>query len=127
MPLAQTIFIFSVALALAAAASLVRADLRRRLTSPRGWAALAGAALFLSAASWLLSSRDAAGTGTVTRNGWPKPFHFGWESWEDASGFESFSLLYFIGNSLVYAGALLLIWTLAALARPDASNIECAP
>jgi hypothetical protein len=51
----------------------------------------------------------------VTRHGWPKPYYFERVDWEGGSRSGGVEPLYFLGNSLVYAAALLLLWTFAAL------------
>ena len=57
----------------------------------------------------LLALTAAAGTGTRTSYGFPKPFFFRWESWEALTAANlSFAPLWFAGNTLFWLAALSL-------------------
>lgn len=126
MPLHQTIGVFAAAalLTLLTAAFVPRlnGDLRR----PAFWPALIALACVPSAASALFAETGHAGTGFVTRHGWPKPFrfHFVSELGERETDFEP---LYFAGNALVYAAILLLAWTAWRLVRAAAAGGSARP
>jgi hypothetical protein len=110
MPMHQTIAAFAVAALMALLGALfvprLKADFGRR----RFWLGLIASASFLSAVSAWVAKADHAGTGFVTRHGWPKPFWFRFVS-EYGERESSFEALYFAGNALTYAAMLLLAWT----------------
>ena len=118
MPMHETIAAFGAALLLALLASAFRPRLRADLRRPAFWLGLFGSASLPRAASALVARTGHAGTGFVTRRGWPKPFRFETigEYGERSAAFEP---LYFAGNMVVYSAALLLAWVLwrSAVAR----------
>jgi hypothetical protein len=122
MPMFQTVAAFLAAALLAfivAATSLPR--LRADLGTVRFWLALAILASLASAVSALIRHTGHAGTGFITRHGWPKPFWFDFvgEYGERSTGFEP---LYFAGNSLAWAAPLLLAWTLWRFVPPSGGS-----
>jgi hypothetical protein len=117
MPLHQCIALFVVSLSYAGLTSLRVSPLRARLRQPAVWGALALAAAMASAASGFAAHLAHAGTGFVTRRGWPKPYLFQFVGEDGARAF-TLEPLYFAGNALVYAaGMLALLTTFAALSR----------
>ncbi|HYG49215.1 MAG TPA: hypothetical protein VD846_14885 [Allosphingosinicella sp.] len=111
MPLHHTIGLIAAAALLALVAAAFVPRLRRDLRRPAFWAGLIAIACLPSAASALVARTGHAGTGFVTRHGWPKPFWFD-HLRETGERFASFEPLYFAGNVLVYAAILLVAWTL---------------
>jgi hypothetical protein len=116
MPMYQTIGIFTLSLLLTAFAAALVQPLRRSLTRPATWLALIGVAGAASAASAFVAGTRRAGTGFTTSFGWPKPFYFRYlsETGERSDGWDP---LYFTGNSLVFAGALMVLWSVWQLGR----------
>jgi hypothetical protein len=112
----QAITTFLLCLALAGvAASLVKA-LRLELSMPATWILIFAAAVIASAASIGISATRHAGTGFTTSHGWPRPFYVRYLS---ETGVEShgWSLIYFLGNTLVFTGIMLILWTAWKLVR----------
>jgi membrane associated rhomboid family serine protease len=111
MPLHQAITAFGAALLLAFVVAIFRPRLEAELGRLRFWLVLMGCAGLASAASWLVAETGHAGTGFVTRHGWPKPW---WFDFVGEHGDRSTSLepLYFAGNMLAHASVLLLAWSL---------------
>jgi hypothetical protein len=116
MPMYQTIGIFTLSLLLTAFVATFVQPLRRSLTRPGAWLALIGVAGTASAASAYVAGTRRAGTGFTTSFGWPKPFYFRYLS-ETGERSDGWDLLYFTGNSLVFAGALLLLWSVWQISR----------
>ena len=116
MPMYQALSLFFLALALASLAAIVVPRLRRSLSQPIVWIGLAAAGSAASLLSAFVASTRHAGTGFTTSHGWPKPFYF---LYLDEAGAvrEGWSVLYFVGNSLLFAGAALLLWTAWQLSR----------
>lgn len=114
MPMHQAIILFLAALILAGIAAAAVRPLRSGLVRPMLWILMIAAAA--SGISALVSSRRHSGTGFTTSFGWPKPFYF---RYLDEAGRQSdgFSLIYFLGNSLVFAALLLIVWTAQRLVR----------
>jgi hypothetical protein len=98
------------ALVVALAASTRVAQLRTDLFRPRFWVILAAAGSLLSLASLFYGETGHAGTGLVTRYGWPKPFYFITYP-EFGAALEGWSFIYFIGNTSLYGALLLIGWT----------------
>jgi hypothetical protein len=120
MPMHQAIAAFAGAALLALLAAAFVPRLKRDLLRLPFWSALAAASAGLSAGSALVASTGHAGTGFVTRQGWPKPFRFEFvgELGERSSGFEP---IYFAGNMLVYAAVLLTASTAWRILRTAAA------
>jgi hypothetical protein len=120
MPMYQTIAAFTAAALLALLAAAFVPRLKRDLTRLPFWPALAAASAGLSAASAVIAETGHAGTGFVTRQGWPKPFRFEFagEHGARSTGFEP---IYFAGNMLVYAAVLLTAWTAWRILRTAAA------
>ncbi|HEX9946648.1 MAG TPA: hypothetical protein VGA98_03830 [Allosphingosinicella sp.] len=116
----QTIAAFAGAALLALLAAAFVPRLKSDLGRVRFWLALAAASAALGAGSAFFAETGHAGTGFVTRQGWPKPFRFEFASelGERSSGFEP---IYFAGNMLVYAAVLLLAWTALQMVRTAAA------
>ncbi len=116
MPMFETLLLFALAVTLSSVMTLRSERLRQDFRTQRILLSLLGVALALSAASTLIAERGHAGTGFIVRHGWPKSFFYRLtsETGERSQGFEP---LYFAGNTLVYLGALLLLWSLVRLAR----------
>jgi hypothetical protein len=110
MPLHQAITAFIAALLLALVTAIFRPRLEAELGRPSFWLALICCASLASAVSALVAETGHAGTGFVTRHGWPKPwwFDFAGENGERSTSFER---LYFVGNMLACASALLPAWS----------------
>jgi hypothetical protein len=85
------------------------AQLRADLARPRFWVILAASGSLPSLASLFYGKTGHAGTGLVTRYGWPKPFYFITYP-EFGAAIEGWSFIYFIGNTSLYGAALLLGW-----------------
>jgi len=117
MPLSTTLLIGLCALLVAAAACRLRPGLRRRLLHPAACLGIGVGGGLFSALSASVPSLRSAGTGTSLDRGWPKPFWFRWESWENAARSESVSLLYFAGNAVVWASVILLLLTVLLASR----------
>lgn len=114
MPLHQAIEAFLAALLLAFAAAVFRPRLEAELGRPRFWLILICSASLAGAASALVARTGHAGTGFVTRHGWPKPYWFDFVG-EHGERSASFEPLYFAGNMLAYAAILLtarVLWRL---------------
>ena len=116
MPMYQAIAIFLVSLTLAACAASLVTTLRLELAKPVIWVRIFAAAVIGSAASTGIAATRHAGTGFTTSHGWPKPFYFRYLS-ETGERSDGWDLLYFTGNSLVFAGALLVLWSLWQISR----------
>lgn len=110
MPMHVAILVFVLALTSAGLAACVSASVRSDLLRGRFWLALAVAAGASSAVSALVSASRRAGTGITTSHGWPKPFYFQYLS-EFGERSDGWSLIYFVGNALALAGALLIVRT----------------
>jgi hypothetical protein len=110
MPMYQALAAFAAALFVSMVAAIFARQLRAHVMRPIFWLALFAAAAAMSGASALVQRTRHAGTGLTTSYGWPKPFYFTYlsEAGERSSGWE---LIYFAGNSLFFAGALLIGWT----------------
>jgi hypothetical protein len=106
----QAVLAFILALTLTGLGACFRARVKSDLLRLRFWLALGAAAGAGSAASILVSGVRRAGTGITTSYGWPKPFYFRYLS-EIGERSDGYSLIYFVGNSLALAGALLIAWT----------------
>ncbi len=116
MPMHQAISLFVAALAIAGIAAFVVRSERSalsRLTVSIVILAMAGAASGLSA---LVAYTRHSGTGFTTSFGWPKPFYFHYLD-EAGRRSEGWSVVYFLGNSLVFAAVLLILWTAWRLVR----------
>ena len=116
MPMYQALTLFVLALALAILAVVFAPRLRLRLSRPIVWSGVLAAGAAASLLSAFVASTRHAGTGFTTSHGWPKPFYF---LYLDEAGARSdgWSVLYFVGNSLLFAGAALLLWTAWQLSR----------
>lgn len=120
MPLHQAVAAFIAAVLLAFVASIFRPRLEADLGRLRFWLALMGCASLASAVSALVAETGHAGTGFITRHGWPKPwwFDFVGEYGERSTGFEP---LYFAGNMLAHAAFLVSAWSLWRFIRKPRS------
>lgn len=116
MPMHQTIAAFAASALIAFLVAAFVPRLKGELRRPDSWLALIALAAAASAASALVAETGHAGTGFVTRHGWPKPFWFDTVR-ETGERFASFEPLYFAGNMLVYAAVLLVAWTVWRLFR----------
>ena len=121
MPLHQALTAFIAAVLLAFVAAIFRPRLEAELARLHFWLVLTGCASLASAASALAAKTAHAGTGFVTRHGWPKPYWFDCvgEQGERSTGFEP---VYFAGNLLAWAAPLLVGWTLWRIVRPSAGS-----
>jgi hypothetical protein len=121
MPLHHAITSFLAAVLFALAAAIFRPGLEADLGRLRFWSILLSCASAASGASALVAGTGHAGTGFVTRHGWPKPYWFEYlgETGERSTGFEP---LYFAGNVLAWAAALLLCRTSWRILRPTFSS-----
>jgi hypothetical protein len=109
MPMYQTIGIFILSLLLTAIVAAFVQPLLKSLMRWGAWLALIAAAGAASATSLIVASTRRAGTGITTSFGWPKPFYFRYLS-ETGERSDGWNLVYFTGNTLVFAGALLVLW-----------------
>ena len=116
MPMYQAITFFLLALAIAGAAAALVPRLRPGLAKPIPWLVMLALGAAASAASALVSATRHSGTGFTTSHGWPKPFYFRYLG-ETGSQSDGLSVLYFLGNTLVFTAALLVLWTIWRLAR----------
>ena len=116
MPMYQTIAIFVLSLLLTAISAAFVQRLRNSLMRSSTWLTLLTLAGAASAASALVGSTRRAGTGFTTSFGWPKPFYFRYLS-ETAERSDGWSLAYLAGNSLVFGGALLVLWSVWQISR----------
>src|SRR5687768_14019538 len=116
MPMLQALAIFGCSLAVALLAAGLRRQPREQLKQPRFWLFLLAGAAASSATSALVASSRRAGTGFTTSHGWPKPFYFRYLS-ETGVRSQGWDALYFAGNSLAWAGALLVLWSAWRLLR----------
>jgi hypothetical protein len=124
MPMFQTVAAFLAAALLAfLVAAALRPEFRAKLLAIRFWLALAGLASLASAVSALVEETGHAGTGFVTRRGWPKPYWFDFAG-EHGERSTSFDPLYFAGNALGWGAALLLAWTAWRVVRAGASSAQ---
>jgi hypothetical protein len=126
MPLHQTIAAFTAAALLALLAAAFVPRLKRELRRPAFWLILTILAGLASATSALVAETGHAGTGFVTRHGWPKPFLFD-NLRETGERFTSVEPLYFAGNALVHAAILLLAWTAWRIVRTAAAASSVRP
>jgi hypothetical protein len=110
MPMFQILTAALTVLLLALAVSMRVPRMRADMTRPLFWALQMGTALLLSLASLTQSETGHAGTGFITRYGWPKPFYFVTHP-ETGAIMEAWALVYFIGNACAYGALLLLGWT----------------
>lgn len=116
MPLHQTIALFLIALIVAGFSRAVRTDFKR----PRFWLVLIAASTAMSAASAAVARTRHSGTGFTTSYGWPKPFYFHYLS-EGGELTRGWDAIYFAGNAMVFASALLIVWTVVRRNRPAQS------
>lgn len=116
MPMHQVLMMFVAAVLLAAGSGQLVNRLRSDLLRPTSWLLLFAVAGSLSAASGVIEKTRHTGTGFTTAHGWPKPFYFQYLS-ETGAQSHGWSLLYFVGNSLAFAGGLLMLWTIWRVAR----------
>lgn len=116
MPLHQAMTAFAAALLLAFVVAIFRPRLEAELGRLRFWLLLMCCASLASAVSALAAETVHAGTGFVTRHGWPKPYWFDFLG-ENGDRSTSFEPLYFAGNMLAHASVLLLAWSLGRLLR----------
>jgi hypothetical protein len=116
MPLHECIALLLTSLAFASLAALRIASLRARLQRPVVWAGMVVAASAMSALSGLAARTGHAGTGFVTRHGWPKPYLFRFVA-EDGAQTVGFEWLYFAGNAMAYAAGLLALLVVSSAVR----------
>ena len=116
MPMYQTIAIFILSLLLTGLVAAFVQPLRDSLMRSSAWLTLLAVAGAASAASASIVSTRRAGTGFTTSFGWPKPFYFRYLS-ETGERSDGWNLAYLAGNSLVFAGALLVLWSLWQISR----------
>jgi hypothetical protein len=90
---------------------------RRALTHPRLFVAVLVLAVSSSAASVLVRTARAAGTGTRNSYGFPKPFYVTWTSWEHSITYSGVNWLYFAGNSVWWFAVLSLVTVFWAARR----------
>src|SRR5688500_579350 len=109
MPLHQTIAAFTAALLPALLAAAFVPKLKGELRRWAFWPILFLLACAGSAASALAAETGHAGSGFVSRHGWPKPFLFD-NLRETGERFTSVEPLYFAGNALAHTAVLLLAW-----------------
>ena len=112
----ETLLFFAISVTLASLVSLKSDRFRDDMRRPRILLSLLAGGLLLSAASAAVTVPGHAGTGWIVRHGWPKSFFYRFTS-ETGAQSQGFEALYFAGNSLVYLGALLLLWSLYRLVR----------
>jgi len=96
------------------------AKLRGALLRRGPMAAVLSLSVTLSAASALVRSSGASGTGTRTLYGFPKPFYSTWISWEHPVSHAGLNWLYFTGNCIAWlalVSVVALLW--ASLHRPS--------
>jgi len=117
MPLSTTLIIGVCALLAVALACRLRPRLRERLSHPAALLGVLGGGVLFSALSASITGLRSAGTGTSLDRGWPKPFWFRWESWEATARNESVNALYFAGNAVFWASAVLLLLIVLLLSR----------
>jgi hypothetical protein len=126
MPLHETVAAFAAAALLALVSARFEPRLKGDLRRPGFWAALIALASLPCAASALVAETGHAGTGFVTRHGWPKPYWFDFtgELGERTTQFEP---LYFAGNMLVHAAVLLAAWSAWRVVRRAAAAGSARP
>jgi len=113
----QTMQWLATALALAGALSLFSSQIRTQMSRETGWITVAAGALLLSASSWFIFDVNRGGMLLQRRHGWPKMYSWECISPECSSHVPSFEVIFFLGNSFVYAAGLLVVWTLIAILR----------
>lgn len=116
MPLFQLFLASLLLFAAVGAVVLVMPSLRGMLLRRKSMLAAVAISVLLSAGSYLVSESDASGTGTRTSQGFPKPYHFTWESWEQPISQAGVNWLYFIGNCIGWLSVVslaLAIWLAA--------------
>jgi hypothetical protein len=116
MPMFEAIGMFAVILLVAVVRAAFQPPLARQMRRPTFWLSLFAVSTALSAASGLAAATRHSGTGFTTSYGWPKPFYFRFLS-ESGDVTNGWSVIYFVGNSLVYAAVLLVLWTAWRSAR----------
>jgi hypothetical protein len=115
--MAEALLLAAAVVAAVALAGRVAARRRGFLADPRTWLWSFGVGVPASAASALIAHDRHAGTGISRDHGWPKPFWFQWQSWENSAQSQGFNALYFVGNAAVWAAALLALLALVRLVR----------
>lgn len=110
MPTYQIMPLVLAALLVTLTAGSFLASLRLDLARLLFWALLGTTAALLSLVSLLHGKSGHAGTGSIVRYGWPKPFYFITHP-EIGGAIQGWSFIYFIGNASVYGAVLLLAWT----------------
>lgn len=116
MPTYQALILFATAAAFSGACTGWSSRLKADWVRTRFWGRLLAASAVLSLLSALVLQTRHAGTGLTTEHGWPKPFYFQYLS-ETGAWSHGSSIIYFIGNMLVFAAALLSLWTIWRLVR----------
>ena len=119
MPLALLLLTSFALLGVVFLALLRSPGARRSLLRPRVAPLLVLLSCSLSAATAMIRTSGASGTGTRTSYGFPKPYYFTWTSWERPVSSAGFELLYFIGNCIGWLAVVslaALLW--AAFLRP---------
>jgi len=116
MPMYQALAIFLGVVLFSAVCAAFVERLRTDLFGPMFWGLLLATSAVISFASaWREKTRH-SGTGLTTEYGWPKPFHFRYASEAGALNYD-WEPIYFVGNSLIFAAGLLVLWTLSRLIR----------
>lgn len=109
MPMYQIMPLVITALFATLAASIGIVRLRADLAKPLFWVVLGASASVLSLCSLFHGKTGHAGTGFVTRYGWPKPFYFITNP-EVGAAIEGWGFIYFIANTSVYSAVLVIMW-----------------
>jgi hypothetical protein len=110
MPMYQIMPIILAALLVALIVAKRVASLRVDLASLNFWGRVGASASLFSFISLIYGKTTHAGTGLITRYGWPKPFYF-INYPEFGAPFGGWGFIYFVGNSAFYGAVLLLLWT----------------
>jgi hypothetical protein len=112
----HALMVFAAALLSAYASAAFVRKLKSELRRPTFWLLLFVAAAAGSGTSALYGTTRHAGTGLTSSYGWPKPFYFQYVT-ETGTGSDGLEVLYFTGNTLFYAAALLFAWTAFRIAN----------
>jgi hypothetical protein len=117
------ILVISAGIAFAAlAAGLWLRHVRVMLARKPFWLLLLMASVVPALGSALVITERHSGTGDLKSYGWPKPFFFAWEGWENGGSRSSCNYLYLAADILFYGAlilALAILWRAAASLTKD--------
>lgn len=116
MRLAVLLLVSALIITAVGALVLVLPSVRRQFLSLKYVLAAVLLSALLSVGSAVVSRSSGSGTGTRTSHGFPKPYYFRWESWEQPISDAGVNWLYFAGNCIAWLSVVsltMVIWLAA--------------